>query len=375
MQLLPEIATWTTRTLALLALGGALIPLIPSGSWIIRVWDFPRTQMLTIALLVACLAITLALKNVHRTESLIILPIMLLASAMQAFHIVPYTRLWPPSVAHTESINLRLLITNLDVRNSDPPRTSNTIENLDTDVILLIELDETLKADLAGVRDQYPHRIEVIRDEGLGIALWSKHPIIDDEIKHLVSDRRASIHCTLKITDERRVRFIGLHPTPPALLVQQHDTSDERYDSDIRDAELVLVARAVAEHASQRSPDPIIVAGDFNDVAWSSTTRRFQALSALKDPRIGRGLLNTYHADYPPLRYPLDHIFLSDGIKVGHISRIHIPGSDHFGVLAELEIQPHTAPQNPTPDPDTIENANESIEEGREDANEHNEDT
>ncbi|MEL7087040.1 MAG: endonuclease/exonuclease/phosphatase family protein, partial [Planctomycetota bacterium] len=137
----------------------------------------------------------------------------------------------------------------------------------------------------------------------------------------------------------------------------------ERYDSRIRDAELMKLARLVADDADR----PWLIAGDFNDVAWSRTTRRFEKNSGLLDPRVGRKLLNTYHARLPILRYPLDHVYVAPGFESGGLKRIRIPGSDHFGVLAELRLADADDALHPPESPRDAESES-IIEQGENDA-------
>jgi len=102
-----------------------------------------------------------------------------------------------------------------------------------------------------------------------------------------------------------------------------------------------MMARSVA-----KSDMPVIVAGDLNDVAWSATTRLFRKISGLLGPRVGRGVFNTFHVDYPFVRWPLDHLFHSQHFTLQNLQCLPSIGSDHFPLLARLSFAPsHGASQ------------------------------
>lgn len=113
-------------------------------------------------------------------------------------------------------------------------------------------------------------------------------------------------------------------------------------------------------------PEPVIVGGDFNDVAWSHTTRLFRRIGGFLDPRIGRGLFNSFDATHPFMRYPLDHVFASRQFRLIELRRLPDIGSDHFPMLVTLDFDSSAVVQQEEPeaDADDAEEADEAIAEG-----------
>jgi hypothetical protein len=102
---------------------------------------------------------------------------------------------------------------------------------------------------------------------------------------------------------------------------------------------------------ARQAPLPAVVGGDLNDVAWSHTTRLFQRLSGLLDPRVGRGLFATFPARFPCLRWPLDHLFHSASFTLSDLARLEGFGSDHLPILVELALEPGAASAVDVPAP------------------------
>lgn len=361
--MLPVLLIWFARLAMGLEILAAVLPFVSSGAWWIRLFDFPRMQF---AMLLTFPAAAVGLHwwmRGYRSEHAWLLGIVGILGMWQLSHVLPYTNLWQPELADAsaaEEPDLHILVANVKVENKQHSAVVDELREQDADLLLLIEIDEQWDTALEPITDHYPHVEKVIRDEGLGMMFLSKLPMREVEVRHLVEERRASIFAILDLPNGDSVHFVGVHPTPPGL---DDKTGDQRRDSRVRDAELVLVAREVAEAQNEKW----IVTGDFNDVAWSHTTRLFKRLSGLRDPRVGRKLLDTYDAEHPLIRFPIDHVFVSEGFTIHNLQRIRMPGSDHFAISLRTSV-PAQARTTPEADTEDKQEAEQMVENGKKDA-------
>jgi endonuclease/exonuclease/phosphatase (EEP) superfamily protein YafD len=192
------------------------------------------------------------------------------------------------------------------------------------------------------------------QDDGYGMILMSRLPLIAPKLRFLLDNYVPSIETRVRLASGGEITFHGVHPKPPPL----HHTGR-------RDAELLLVGERV-----RVEPGPAIVAGDLNDVAWSDTTRLFQQLSGLLDPRAGRGLYSTYHAGWPMMRWPLDHVFFEKSFTLLEMRRLGYIGSDHFPFYIALGLRPEAASRQEEPEAtqEDIRRARAMIDDGRKEA-------
>ncbi len=79
-------------------------------------------------------------------------------------------------------------------------------------------------------------------------------------------------------------------------------------------------------------------------------------------------MFSTFHAHYPLLRWPLDHVFSSEHFTLRDMRRLPGFGSDHFPILTTLCYRPSRADEHETPEADRDEHheAHSTIREGKE---------
>lgn len=347
---------WGWLVYSLLITFLSFIHLLRIDAWWVRIWDFPHTQLAVLA--GVGLLGWLFLVHMDGWPYQLMLVGLVAALLYQCWLIWPYTALHPRQVIrHRSPRRLRnkttndpntvtLLSANVLMTNTQCPKVVQLARKHKPDLILILEASHQWAQELTPLEADYPYRILCPLENFYGMLFYSKLPIQQQELRFLVEKDIPSVYAQLTLPSGQSVHFYGIHPQPPS--------PTEHYRSTERDAELVLVGRE-----ARQQTEPVLVAGDLNDVAWSHTTRLFQRLSGLLDPRVGRGLFSTFHANYFFLRWPLDHVFVSHHFRLRTLRRLPNCGSDHFPILVSLVYRPD--PQHlkdvPQPEDDDLEEA------------------
>ncbi|MBV7308855.1 endonuclease/exonuclease/phosphatase family protein [Acinetobacter sp. CWB-G5] len=302
--------------------------LIPRDEWWFRGADFPRLQILALGLIAFILMLIWDAPWSWVRE--VILLGLIAAVAYQLKMVLPYTFVWKKQVKTVASTELQperqisLIVSNVLTPNTQYHLLLQQIRQYQPDLILTLESDAHWEQALSVLDDDYPYRVAVPLDNLYGMHLYSRLALKDIEVKFILSDEIPSIHATVILRSGQPVQLYCLHPKPPS--------PTEAKDSTLRDAELLIVGDQIKD-----LDESCIVMGDLNDVAWSRTTRLFQRISGLLDPRVGRHFVNTFHADYPLLRWSLDHVFHSTDFALVQMQRLAHIGSDHFPVYVVLQ--------------------------------------
>lgn len=328
-----------------------LLPLWRYEAWWVRGLDFPRLQLTVLASVI--IVMQLLFTDFAEPSQW---PMLMFSSGcflFQLWWILPYTPFFRKEVkktaANSNSPCLAILNANVLMTNRNAAGLIELVRQHQPDILVTLESDSWWQQQLDQLSDEYPYSVKCPLDNLYGMHVYSRLPLHNPALQFLVEQGVPSVHAEVELSDGSHIAVHFLHPAPPS--------PTENASSAERDAELLVVAASVKQVKT-----PVIVAGDLNDVAWSETTRLFRKMSGLLDPRIGRGMFNSYHAGMPLMRWPLDHLFHSSHFTLQQLQRLPSFGSDHFPMLIRLcytgQRQPH---DGLTPDSDDKQLAQEKM--------------
>ena len=215
---------------------------------------------------------------------------------------------------------LRILSANVWFSNPTPAEAVSAILARDADIVFLQESNGSLRGELYRLRLQYPFGSEC---PDSGERIFVKSPILAQGCG-LGSPAGDLVWVQIAMADGRPVTLVTAHfskPFPPA------EQQAER--------------EALAAKIRSLPNDDLILTGDFNTTPWSFAMRRQdRSLMPLQRRTIA---WSTWPARlvksgwlWPVPFLPIDHIYSSPRWGKARLSRLRVPGSDHFATEAVL---------------------------------------
>lgn len=246
-----------------------------------------------------------------------------MAFSFMFINIAVISPLYLPS-SQNESNNkvYRLLLVNVLQSNHSYGLIEALIKKDSPDFIVLVEPNQNWLDQLEDALIDYPYRCSRTREDSYGIALFSRIQLDYCDIRFFGDAGVPSVVAKTTLSGGS-FTFIGTHPPPPKGSV----------NSRLRNQQLVEMAQFI-----RSLPGAAIMCGDLNISPWSVYFHSFLSESGLLDSSKGFGVQPTWPVEWPIMRVPIDHCFVSESIQV--INRKTGPkvGSDHFPLLVDFAI-------------------------------------
>lgn len=277
-------------------------------------------------------------------------------------HFSNYIKIKKPSGDKTgtfqvQSYNLRLFNYFEGNKSSiSEERILELLKNQQSDIICLQELyivgdpgqkERAIRAALGGKYYSHFKTIGTGTNRNYGIATLSKFPIIDKgDIVHSRSSSLSIYSDILVGKDTVRIfnnhlQSFRLHRMERKFINEIMEMSDDKEPlNEIMNISLSL-RKGFIKRASQakavkaridKSPYPVIIAGDFNDTPVSYSYRKIR--KGLHDAFVssGYGAGFTYKGNYPPNR--IDYILFDDAFECRQFEIAKVKYSDHYPIVA-----------------------------------------
>lgn len=296
----------------------------------LKLLDFPRIQFF-ITSLICLVLLGITIKRWKLYDYLLIVG-LLIGVVINSSFLINYTRLVAVEVPTAKDIKasdvkLSLLLTNVKMSNRKSQPLLKLIEIKKPDWVLAMEVDEWWDKNLKVLEKEYPFSQHTINDVTYGMFLYSKLPLKNVEVDYLNNEKVPSFESTITLADGKNISFHSIHPVPPTHFKDLPDNAGQQENA-LKKLGKEIIGRKF----------PTIVAGDLNDVVWSYVDELTGTENILYDVRVGRGFYNSYNAENVLMRWPLDHVLVTEEFRLKKLERLPKIGSDHFPIFVELVL-------------------------------------
>lgn len=296
----------------------------------LKMLNFPRIQCFIAALITLILLIITSRKR--RSFSFLIALGLIISMGINSYYLISYTALVPKKVESAENLSdnevfVSILLVNVKMKNRIADPLLAQIRQTKPDLILAMEVDKWWNETLDKLEDQYPYSQKTTNEVAYGMVLYSKFPFQKKEELYLNNKNVPSFISTIKINENKIFKLYSIHPVPPTHF-------ENLPDNEGQDAEAF---KDLGELITNRKL-PIVVAGDMNDAVWAMVDDLTKTSDILHDVREGRGFYNSFSAENFWMKWPLDHVFVTEEFKLHKIERLEKFGSDHFPIFVKLVL-------------------------------------
>lgn len=248
---------------------------------------------------------------------------MALVLILNSVYIIPWYFNFNENTDDKYTVQLKILHSNVNTANIHYQQLIGLIKQENPDIVVVQEASSIWINQLASIKNIYPYKKAVPRNDNFGIAMFSKYSL--DEIQEIYwgTSNLPSLKANFTISGQS-VTLITSHPLPPI--------SNEFYIS--RNTQLNEIAKA-----SKKVSKPLILIGDLNVTMWSTDYEVLERGTGLRNARKGFGILATWSTNLPFMMIPIDHCLLSSEFKVDSINTAQDVGSDHLPLVVTLRLK------------------------------------
>ncbi|MGB8703553.1 MAG: endonuclease/exonuclease/phosphatase family protein, partial [Gillisia sp.] len=185
--------------------------------WYSKVLDFPREQYLIAGLALLIIFILLN-KNWNRASYFLVLG-LLGTIAIQSTRVLPYLigkKTVPDAPAHfSEDNSFSIMIANVLIKNRDSQDFLKVVRKHNPDIVMAMEVNKWWIQQLSPLKKKYSYVVEIPNEAAYGLALYSRFPLKNKEIKYLKHQNVPSLHCDVTLPGGKKFRFHAVHPVAP----------------------------------------------------------------------------------------------------------------------------------------------------------------